>query len=280
MSQPCRPARVSEQQIARLADRLTRRDRQIALDCFEHRVLTSEQLRRLHFNGARTARARLSALYEQRVLDRFRPAWRRGEGSTPYHWVLDEAGAHIAADELGLDRNQLRWRHSTALAIAASAKLAHQVQVNEYFARMAEEARRAGGALSEWYGERTTRTLLGGTVIPDGYGVLALPGHKPIHLLIELDTASEQLKRIAEKAAGYRRAIPRSSLADLEPTVLLLAPTRARAAAAARVIATGPLVPVVWSATRPSSTLEPVLNGARGEQAFSGEKGPAPAPTT
>lgn len=263
MSQPCRPARVSEQQIARLADRLTRRDRQIALDCFEHRVLTSEQLRRLHFNGARTARARLSALYEQRVLDRFRPAWRRGQGSTPYHWVLDEAGAHIAADELGLDRNQLRWRHSTSLAIAASAKLAHQVQVNEYFARLAEEARRAGGALNEWYGERTTRTLLGGTVIPDGYGVLALPRHKPIHLLIELDTASEQLDRIAAKATGYARAIPRSSLAELAPTVLLLAPTRTRAAAAARVIATGPLTPVVWSAAHPSSALEPVLDSTQ-----------------
>lgn len=280
MSQRARPARVSEQQIATLAGRLTQRDRQIALDCFEHRVLTSEQLRRLHFDGARTARARLAVLYELRVLDRFRPAWRRGQGSTPYHWVLDEAGAHIAADELGVERSQLRWRHATALAIAASAKLAHQVQVNEYFARLAEEARRAGGALSEWYGERTTRTLLGGTVIPDGYGVIHLPGRPAIHLLAELDTASEQLDRIAAKAANYARAIPRSSLAELKPTVLLLAPTRSRAAAAARMIATGPLTPVVWSAAHPSSALEPVLGSARGEQAFSREKGPAPAPNT
>lgn len=292
-----RPARVSEQGIARLAGRLTRRDRQIALDCYEHRVLTSEQLRRLHFSGERTARARLSALYELRVLDRFRPAWRRGEGSTPYHWVLDEAGAHIAANELGMERTQLHWRHSTALAIAASAKLAHQVQVNEYFARLAEEARRAGGALSEWYGERTTRTLLGGAIIPDGYGVISLPGHPAIHLLIELDTGSEQLARIAEKATGYARAIPRSPLAQLEPTVLLLVPTHTRAQATARTIATGPLTPVVWSAAHPSSALEPALAhcrnghapvrqsrqpahyGALDTSASLEEKGPAPAPT-
>jgi hypothetical protein len=72
-----RPGKVSLSHIVSVASRLTDRDRQIALDCYEHHVLTTDQLCYLHFSGARTARARLWALYEMRVLDRFRPPWPR-----------------------------------------------------------------------------------------------------------------------------------------------------------------------------------------------------------
>ena len=64
--------RMSEAEVTKLASRLTDRDRRIAFDCFEHRVLTTEQLRRLHFHGNRTTRARLGQLYLWQVLDRFR----------------------------------------------------------------------------------------------------------------------------------------------------------------------------------------------------------------
>ena len=66
--------------IAALAARLTDRDRRIALDCFEHRVLTTEQLRRLHFRAARTARERLQELRELRLLASFRPPRPRQAG--------------------------------------------------------------------------------------------------------------------------------------------------------------------------------------------------------
>ena len=99
--------------------------------------MTTEQLQLLHFSGMRTAHARLRALYTMRVLDRFRPPWRRGEGSTIHHWILDEAGAHIVAAMYGIERRELNWRHSTALAIADSAKLRHHIERNEFFARLA-----------------------------------------------------------------------------------------------------------------------------------------------
>jgi hypothetical protein len=243
------------------AARLVTRDRRIALDCFEHRVLTSEQLRRLHFTNERTARRRLTQLHQQRVLNRFRPAWQRGQGSTPYHWVLDEAGAYLVADELGIDRTDLHWRHADALAIAGSATLAHQVAINELITRLAAEARQAGGRLTEWYGERSTHRLLGGTVIPDSYVVLEHRG-QPLHLLIELDRGTEDHKRLRDKAAGYARALPRSPLANLQPTVLLVLPTRARATSLRDAgIADGdPLVPVVWSATQSAAVLALVLD--------------------
>ena len=85
---------------AALASRLTDRDRRIALDCYEHRVLATEQLRRLHFRAERTARERLQELRELRVLASFRPAAHAGKGSAQNHWVLDEAGAIIVAAEL------------------------------------------------------------------------------------------------------------------------------------------------------------------------------------
>jgi hypothetical protein len=52
-----RPARVTKTLLVELASRLTDRDRQIALDCYEHYVLTTTQLQQLHFSGARAARA-------------------------------------------------------------------------------------------------------------------------------------------------------------------------------------------------------------------------------
>lgn len=79
MREIVRPRRFTAQDIARLASHLTERDRQIALDCFEHRVLTTGQIKRLHFTDTRTTVARLDVLYRLRVLDRFRPS-RRGVG--------------------------------------------------------------------------------------------------------------------------------------------------------------------------------------------------------
>jgi Replication-relaxation len=258
MSSLIRRGRVTQAQLATLPQHLTPRDRQIAVDCFEHRVLTTAQLERLHFTAPRAGRRRLLTLYGLQVLDRFRPRLTLGQGTAPYHWVLGEAGAHVAAAQLGVPREELRYSRAGALGLAASSKLAHQLEVNECFTRLARDSARAGGALCEWYGERTTRELLGG-VVPDGYGVLQLPGREPLHLLLELDRATEPLERLAAKAAAYARALPRSTLADLHPTVLLVVPTAARAAAATRAIPAGPLTPVVWSAASLGSPLEIAL---------------------
>jgi hypothetical protein len=223
-----RPSHVTADHIPYAASCLTDRDRHIALDCHEHGALTTDQLARLHFTKVRTARDRLTRLYGLRVLDRFRPALTPGDGTAPFHWVLDEVGARIVAAEQGVSRDALRWRHATALGLARSATLDHRMAVNEFFVRLAVEARAAGGALREWYGERTTRHLLDGIAIPDGYGVLALPDRNPLHLLLELDRGTEPLRRIRDKVDRYAKAIPRSELADADPLVLFLVPTTSR----------------------------------------------------
>ncbi|HTB49852.1 MAG TPA: replication-relaxation family protein [Solirubrobacteraceae bacterium] len=259
-----RPAKVTLAWLVEIASWLNDRDRQIALDCYEHHVLTTEQLQRLHFSGVRTARTRLHALYMWRVLDRFRPPWQRGEGSTPHHWILDEAGAHIVAELSGIERGDLKWRHSTALALANSAKLRHHIEINEFFARLAQEAVAVGGVLSEWYGERTAHQLFSSAIMPDGYGVLCLPSRAPLHILLELDRATEPVVRLRDKATRYAQAIPRSVLSASSPLVVLAVPTPARAHAAAAATAdTGaPIAVAVWG--KDSSPLEILAMGEGG----------------
>jgi hypothetical protein len=241
--------------LAALASRLTDRDRRIALDCYEHRVLATEQLRRLHFRAARTARERLQELRELRVLASFRPAQHAGQGSAPNHWVLDEAGALVVAAELGLERAELRWRAQTALAIASSSKLTHQLSVNEFFTRLVEEAREAGGELARWWGERRSRDLLDGIANPDGYGRLHLPSEPAREFLLELDRGSEDHGRLKEKARRYAKALPRSELRD--PLVLLLLPSSERTGRAAEHLApsAAPIVARTWSPASEGSVL-------------------------
>jgi hypothetical protein len=245
-----RRGRVSEAAALQLASRLTDRDRRIALDCFEHRVLTSEQLQRLHFAGARTARARLEQLYLLQVLDRFRPPWPQGTGSAPYHWVLDQAGAHIVAEQLGLEPKELRWRREAAIALAGSSKLRHQIEVNEFFTQLGHEARQAGGNLREWWGERRALEVLDGIVAPDGYGRLAVPCQPELSFLLELDRATEDHARLRQKAKRYAKALPRSDLSAEDPIVLVAVPTAVRARALEEALASSsvPIAAVPWTA--------------------------------
>jgi hypothetical protein len=203
-----RQSRLSVSEITRLASHITERDRRIALDCFEHNVLTTDQIRRLYFTNTRIAQVRLQRLYELRVLERFRPAPRAGEGSNPYHWILDEAGALLVADWKGIDRSELRYTRDDGQRIAGSRNLTHHVEANEFFTRLSLEASAAGGELAEWYGVRTLAHLFSGVIVPDGYGVLALRESTPLHILLELDRSTETAQVLREGQAIRRDTSP------------------------------------------------------------------------
>jgi len=260
-----RPAgRPSADQASRLASRLTERDRRIALDCYDHRILTTEQLRRLHFHNRRVAQRRLGELYQLGVLERFRPVWRQGEGSTPYHWLLDHAGTQIVAALIELPAAQLNWRRDHSHALASSSKLNHQLAVNDFFSRLAEDARACGGALAEWWGERRAAAAFAGRLAPDGYGRLQLK-NESTSFLLELDRGTEPHQRLREKTDRYTRELPQSDLAHQQPLVLLLTPTPTRTAAAADSLA-GSSIPIhtaTWTPTSDRSPLELVQAAAR-----------------
>lgn len=262
MKEIVRPKRFGDEDVLRLASHLTERDRWIARDCFEFRVMTSSQIKRLHFTGTRTAAARLDVLYRLRVLDRFRPSLPMGEGTAPYHWILDEAGALIVADRLNVERATLGWQHHIAASVATSQKLAHHIEVNEFFTRLAVEANSAGGALSEWYGERTCHHLFAGVVVADGYGVLDLPGRSPLHFLVELDRGTEPTGRLRKKAEDYELHLYRSALKNLDPFVLVLVPSAARARTVRAAVADSPapMAVAVWNKDSTGSTLAVVTD--------------------
>ena len=229
----------------------------VTLDCYDHRVLTTEQLRRLHFGSARIAQRRLCELRDLRVIDHFRPVWQRGEGSSPYHWVLDQAGVAVVAALLDIAVDQLSWRRDQIHQIAQSVKLTHQREVNDFFTLLAVEARRERGALVEWWGERRTAAAFAGRVQPDGYGHLQIASSS-IRFLLELDRGTEPHRRLAEKADRYTRELPLSALANEQPLVLLLTPTPQRSATAADTVSgRHPSIHVAtWSPTDAATPLE------------------------
>jgi hypothetical protein len=257
-----RPSRLSEGAVAMLASHITERDRRIALDCYEHNVLTTDQIRRLYFTNTRIAQVRLQRLYELRVLERFRPRPTVGEGSRPHHWILDEAGALIVADWKGLDRSELRYTRDNGLRIAASRNLAHHVEANEFFVRLALEAGALGGELREWYGVRTLTHMLSGAVVPDGYGVLVMPDAKPRHILLELDRGTEPLDVLRSKAKRYVEVLPQSNLADLSPVVILASPSERRTRSARTALASipAPLSVTAWNLETRRSVLAAVTH--------------------
>lgn len=264
MKEIVRSKRFGPEDVLRIASHLTERDRHIALECFEHRVLTTSQIKRLYFSGTRSATARLDVLYSLRVLDRFRPSVPRGEGTAPYHWVLDEGGALLVADQRGIDRAELGWQHSVAVGVANSQKLAHHIEANEFFVRVAVDATNAGGALSEWYGEKTCHHMFSGVVVADGYGVLDLPDRAPSHFLIELDRGTEASVRVRKKAEDYARMLPHTELRGLDPIIVFLVPSvrRAETIRAALKDVPAPLAVEVWSAGSAESALDVLTTAA------------------
>jgi hypothetical protein len=211
-------------------------------------------------------------LYELRALDRFRPSARPGEGSHPYHWILDEAGALLVADRKGIDRGELHYRHEDGLRLASSRNLDHHVEVNEFFTRLAVEANAGGGELREWYGVRTLAHMLAGRVVPDAYGVLAMPDAPPLHILLELDRGTEAGKVLREKAARYAEILPRSGLRDLDPFVVLAVPSarRAETAHAATASAAVPMCVTIWNRRTTRSVLAIVTHCASGARSREG----------
>ncbi len=224
------------EQLAALAGRLTDRDRAIVRLVHEHRVLTTHQLGAAFFDSLDRAEHRLRELTQARVLLRFRPHARHGEGSAPYHYVLGPLGAAVLAAEQGTEVRRLGYRADKALAVAHSQRQAHLVGVNGFFIALVAYGRqdRAQGArLALWLSELACADHWGHVVRPDGFGRGSQHGRQ-VGFFLEYDRGTEPLDRLAAKLYGY------GELADATqiPTpVLFWLPTSGREASARQVLA-------------------------------------------
>jgi Replication-relaxation len=121
-------------QLATLAGRLTDRDRAVLRLVGDHRVFTTAQLAHVFFHSKDRAEHRLRELTQARVLARFRPQTRHGEGSAPFHDVLGPLGAAVLAAEQGVEARAVGYRADKALAIAHSQRLAAKLLAHQELA--------------------------------------------------------------------------------------------------------------------------------------------------
>jgi hypothetical protein len=219
-------------QLARLAGRLTNRDQAILHLIGEHRVFTTGQLAAVFFASQDRAEHRLRQLTQARVLARFRPHTRHGEGSAPYHYVLGPLGAAILAADHDEDLRRIGYRQDKALALAHSQHLGHLVGVNGYFTsliaygrhRRPQGATRA--ALVVWWSEQRCADHWGRLVRPDGYGRWR-EGEREVDFFLEYDRGTEPLQRLTAKLAGYQQLADATRIAT---PVLFWLPTTGREA--------------------------------------------------
>lgn len=206
-----RQGRVTAGRLMELANHLTDRDREIALALYEHRILTSSQLTLLFFSGRRRAMDRLLFLHRARVLDRFYPARPFVLGKPQAHWLLDEAGAHIAAACLGIDRRALRWRQRENWG--AHPQLAHRLEVNTFVTHLiAATLPHPQLGVARWSGSADLKGEPGLErvgLVPDAGFLLCTPSGV-VDCVLEWDRGTEPGSVLERKLRRYRKAAGRS----------------------------------------------------------------------
>src|SRR5438552_2299695 len=122
-----------------LPDGSPHRDLELCLDLHEHRVLTTQQIFELRFPTLRRAQRRLLVLQQRGIVERFRPF--RFDRSHPWHYLMGEVGMEMVASWRGMERKELGLRMDRLRRIAYNPRLAHLVEVNGFFARLAYRCR-------------------------------------------------------------------------------------------------------------------------------------------
>jgi hypothetical protein len=223
-------------QLAALAGRLTDRDRATLRLVHEHRVFTTAQLAEVFFHSHDRAEHRLRELTQARVLARFRPHRRHGEGSAPFHYVLGPLGAAVLAAEQGIEVRRLGYRADRALEIAHSQRLGHTVGVNGFFTALvayARQQRSQGAWLVVWWSERRCDGRWGHVVRPDGYGRWREHGRE-VDFFLEYDRGTEPLDRLAAKLVAYHEL---ADATEIPTPVLFWLPTSGREAGVRQALA-------------------------------------------
>lgn len=222
---------------ARLLDKLSERDVRILVDLDRLRLLTGQQLRRLHFpvgdpiTQARKVRAALKRLSELGVIVRLS---RRVGGirSGSEGFVVGLSGWGHAVLDL---RSDIPRRHRRVI----ETKLAfqnHVLAVSDLYVRLVEHGRAGESELLEFAAEPACWRRFGGlgghavTLKPDAFVRVGV-GDYELASFIEQDMATESLYTIGRKLnvyVGYWRTAQEQQTRGVFPRVWWLVPTTAR----------------------------------------------------
>ncbi|GGN94072.1 hypothetical protein GCM10010112_83030 [Actinoplanes lobatus] len=232
---------------------LTPRDRAILTLLDEHRVLTADQIMRLHFTSYRTAQRRLLQLSQLRLLDRFRYARPTG-GADPWLWVLGLYGARYMAGTLGRPMPTESSHRDQLLRLSAYANLAHQKETNEFGVRLARTAHHDPSvALVRWWSERTaTARFL--RIRPDAHGLWTADG-RTVGWFLECDMGTESLPKLIAKLDAYQDL---TNTIGVEYPVLFWLPSHVRESNLQNLLRARPPAIPVATATHDADPAGPV----------------------
>jgi predicted transcriptional regulator len=186
--------------ITSYSHRLTRRDFEILIELYEHRVLTTPQIYELHFDTRTRASKRMLQLYRLGLVERFRP--HTPTGSAPWHYTLDEPGARLVAARQEIDFRDFTFKKARIFDVVGSPRLRHRVECNGFFARLTLACRRRGWLL-EWTGERRATARWYEHISPDGMGHI-IAGEREISFFLEYDRGTENHGQLENKISRYR----------------------------------------------------------------------------
>jgi hypothetical protein len=213
---PALPGSVADAIAA--ARQLTGRDRELITLLADHRALTTEQIARLFYDHANTARKRLALLTRRGVLARFRTCVR--PGSQSWRYTLGALGAMIHAAAHGDTLPTAAKTHEKVLKLAQNPRLNHLLGVNEFFVSLKSHAHNNRECdLAEWWNEQTITEACARIVRPDGYGKWVENG-RTTGFFLEYDTGTEKLETVLGKFDGYREL----ASADVAHPILFLLP--------------------------------------------------------
>jgi predicted transcriptional regulator len=220
---PLRPRSSSRStsSIASYAHRLTKRDFDILVLLYEHRVLTTSQIYELHFDTHTRASKRMLQLYRLGLIERFRP--HTPTGSAPWHYTLDEPGARLVAARQEIDFKDFTFKKARIFDVVGSPRLRHRVECNGFFARLTRACRQRGWRL-EWIGERRATRRWDSVISPDGIGRI-VAGDREISFFLEYDRGTENHEQLADKTYRYRIV---GRTATSEDALLFVFPSAAR----------------------------------------------------
>jgi hypothetical protein len=182
------------------ASALDERDHQVLLHLLEHKVLTTHQIKNLHFRSLRRCQHRMRELKDLGLISSFTVGRGFGEGRPPACFILTKPGLNEIADAKDVRVSDLPWvpDHS----YRTSQMLAHRLGVNAFFCALAEASRvHEGHCLHTWRPEHWVRTRAA-EVKPDGFGRYLHPGGA-CEFYLEYDRGTEAFGALSRKLEGY-----------------------------------------------------------------------------
>lgn len=198
---------------------LTDRDRRIITGVYQYRVLRRDQIQALFFPGkSKTAVNRvLSRLFQHSFLKRHIPPIQYGQGFPQSLYLLEEKGANVVAEELGIDRAEVNWQpHHNQVS---SMFLEHTLRSNDIRIAFVLAAEQAGHTLKRWIDESTLKgepdyvhiTTPSGkrrkvAVIPDAYFTLTLDD-RTASFFLEVDRATVSNRRWQRRIKAYMKYV-------------------------------------------------------------------------